>query len=133
MFLYTDRSIRSKIVSLGKQAKPLMKSQIDAVAGYLAKTRHPTRNRLIFLLSVRAGLRAREIALLRWNMVTDADSKVAHTIALQDEVSKGRSGRVIPIHSQLRAALIEWNEVQHPVSNSRIIHTERSKQTSPQA
>ena len=120
-------------MSLGKQAKPLTKVQVEAVLGYLAKTRHPIRNRLIFLLSIRAGLRAREIALLTWSMVTDAEGKVGHTIALQDEVSKGRSGRVIPIHSQLRAALIEWHGIHQRVSNSRIIRTERSKQTSPQA
>ena len=82
-------------MSLGKQAKPLTKAQVEAVLGYLAKTRHPIRNRLIFLLSIRAGLRAREIALLTWSMVTDAEGKVGHMIALQNEVSKGRSGRVI--------------------------------------
>lgn len=36
-----------------KQAKPLTKAQVEAVLGYLAKTRHPIRNRLIFLLSIR--------------------------------------------------------------------------------
>ena len=97
-------------MSLGKQAKPLTKGQIDAVVGYLAKTRHPIRNRLIFLLSIRAGLRAREIALLTWSMVTDAEGKIGHAIALQNEASKGRSGRVVPLHSQLRAALIEWQD-----------------------
>ena len=89
-------------------------------------------NSLIFLLSIRAGLRAREIALLTWSMVTDAEGRIGHTIALQDEVSKGRSGRVIPIHSQLRVALIEWHEIRQPVTNPRIIRTERSNQTSPQ-
>jgi integrase/recombinase XerD len=133
MFLHPDRSVRSKIMSLGKQAKPLTKAQVEAVLGYLGKTRHPIRNRLIFLLSIRAGLRAREIALLTWSMITDAEGKVGHAIALQNEVSKGRSGRVIPIHSQLRAALVEWCEIQQPFSNSRIICTERSNQTSPQA
>lgn len=118
---------------LGKQAKPFTKAQVEAVLGYLAKTRHPTRNRLIFLLSIRAGLRAREIALLTWSMVTDAEGKIGQVIARQDEVSKGRSGRVIPIHSQLRAALIEWHEIQQPTLNFRIIRTERSNQTSPQA
>jgi integrase/recombinase XerD len=120
-------------VSLGKQAKALTKAQVEAVLGYLAKTRHSIRNRLIFLLSIRAGLRACEIALLTWSMVTDAEGKIGRVIALQDEVSKGRSGRVIPIHSQLRATLVEWHENQEPTSNSRIIHTERSNQTSPQA
>ncbi len=98
-------------MALGKQAKPLTKAQVEAVLGYLARTRYPIRNRLIFLLSIRAGLRAREIALLTWSMVTDAEGKVGHMIALQNEVSKGRSGRVIPIHSQLRAALIEWHGI----------------------
>jgi integrase/recombinase XerD len=133
MVLHPDRSIRSKIVALGKQAKPLTKAQVEAVLGYLARTRYPIRNRLIFLLSIRAGLRAREIALLTWSMVTDAEGKVGHMIALQNEVSKGRSGRVIPIHSQLRAALIECHGIHQRVSNTRIIRTERSKQTSPQA
>lgn len=118
---------------LGKQAKPLTKAQVGAILGYLAKTRHPIRNRLIFLLSIRAGLRAREIALLTWSMVTDAEGKIGRAIALQDEASKGRSGRVVPIHSQLRAALTQWHRVQQPASNSRIIRTERSMQTSPQA
>jgi hypothetical protein len=46
-------------MSLGKQAKTLSKGQVEAVLGYLAKTRNPARNRLIFLLSVKAGLRAK--------------------------------------------------------------------------
>ena len=46
-------------MGLGKQAKTLTKGQVDAVLGYLAKTRWPTRNRVIFLLSVKAGLRAK--------------------------------------------------------------------------
>ena len=66
-------------------------------------------------------------------MVTDAEGKVGHAIALQNEVSKGRSGQIIPIHSKLRAALIEWHEVQQPAPNPLYIGTERSKQTSPQA
>ena len=120
-------------MSLGKQAKPLTKGQVEAVVGYLAKTRHPVRNRLIFLLSIRAGLRAREIALLTWSMVTDAEGEIGRAIALQNEASKGRSGRIVPLHTQLRAALSEWCKLQQPTPQSRIIRTERSKQTSPQA
>jgi len=37
-------------MSLGKQARVLSKAQIDAVLGYLSKTRHARRNRAIFLL-----------------------------------------------------------------------------------
>ena len=94
-------------MSLGKQAKPLSKGQIEAVLGYLTRTRHPTRNRLIFLLSIKAGLRAREIALLTWRMVTDAQGDIGWAIVLQDHASKGRSGRIIPLNDELRRALID--------------------------
>src|SRR3979411_657439 len=58
--------------------------QVEAVQGYLAKTRWPTRNRVIFLLSVKAGLRAKEIASLTWRMVTDARSQIGQAIHLEN-------------------------------------------------
>lgn len=119
-------------MSLGKQAKPLSKGQIEAVLSYLAKTRHPIRNRLIFLLSIKAGLRAREIALLTWRMVTDAEGEIGRAIILQDDASKGRSGRVIPLNEELRQTLIDWQRTLPTTTDGRVIRTERSKQTSPQ-
>jgi hypothetical protein len=59
-------------MGLGKQAKTLSKGQTEAVLAYLAKTRCPARNRLIFLLSAKAGLRAKEIAHLTWWMTNDS-------------------------------------------------------------
>src|ERR1700730_11152360 len=95
-------------MGLGKQAKTLSKGQADAVLGYLAKTRWPTRNRVIFLLSVKAGLRAKEIAGLTWRMVTDARGKIGQAIHLENKASKGQSGRVIPMNEELRTALAEY-------------------------
>ena len=60
-------------MALTKQAKTLNKNQVDAVLNYLAGRRNALRNQVIFLLSVKAGLRAKEIAYLRWEMVLDAD------------------------------------------------------------
>ena len=61
---------------------------------------------MIFLLSVKAGLRAKEIASLTWAMVTDAEGTLSNTISLTDIASKGRGGRVIPINKDLRASLV---------------------------
>jgi integrase len=120
-------------MSLGKQAKTLSKGQVEAVLGYLAKTRWPTRNRLIFLLSVKAGLRAKEIACLTWRMVTDARGQIGQAIFLEDAASKGRSGRVIPMSEELRTALAEYLKTSW-IPNSRfLIESERSKGMSPQA
>jgi integrase len=119
-------------MSLGKQAKALSKGQVEAVLGYLAKTRRPARNRLIFLLSAKAGLRAKEIARLTWWMTNDSQGEIAPAICLQDSASKGKSGRVIPLSDEVRNALIEYRRTV-PHAGPFVISTERSLQTSPQA
>jgi integrase len=70
-------------MSLGKQAKTLSKGQVEAVLGYLAQTRHAARNRVIFLLSAKAGLRAKEIARLTWWMANDSQGEIGRMICLQ--------------------------------------------------
>ena len=89
-------------MGLKRQAKILTKGQTEAVLAYLTSTRYPERNRAIFLLSVRAGLRAKEIASLTWAMLTNAEGKIGDAIHLVDQASKGSSGRVIPSHGELR-------------------------------
>ena len=74
-------------MSLGKQAKTLNKKQIDQLLWYVGTLRHAKRNELIVLLSVRAGLRAKEIAELKWDMLTDADGEIAYSIRLTDIAS----------------------------------------------
>ena len=122
-------------MSLAKQAKTLTKPQIEAVLGYLAKTRYPVRNRVIFLLSVKAGLRAKEIASLTWAMVTDAEGKLADTICLTDIASKGRGGRIIPINKELKAALVALKADAHKASRQSlfVVTTERASKTSSYA
>ena len=118
-------------MGLGKQAKTLSKGQVDAVLGYLARTRWPTRNRAIFLLSVKAGLRAKEIACLTWRMVTDARGQIGQAIHLEDTASKGRSGRVIPMNEELRIALHEYAETIWMPTSTFLIQSERSRGTHP--
>jgi integrase len=120
-------------MGLAKQAKTLSKGQIDAVLGYLAKTRWPSRNRVIFLLSIKAGLRAKEIANLTWRMVTDARSRIGQAIHLENRASKGQSGRVIPMNEELRTALAEYFKTIYPPNSLFLIESERSKGMSPQA
>ena len=121
-------------MALGKQAKVLSRAQIDGALGYIAKTRHPVRNRVIFLLSAKAGLRAKEIASLTWDMVTDADGEIGRGIHLRNEASKGRSGRIIPLNAELRQALIGWRvEAQTKRASRYVVVTERSANTSAHA
>ncbi len=98
---------------LTKQAHVLSEKQVAALVRFVeTETRYPTRNKVVVLLSFKAGLRAKEIALLKWAMVTDAEGALTSELRLPNSASKGRSsGRVIPLHSTLRAAVVDlYNE-----------------------
>ena len=125
-------------MALSKQAKILSKKQIDQLLWYVGTNRNAMRNRIIVLLSVRAGLRAKEIAGLKWSMITDADGEISDSIHLTDEASKGRSGRIIPLNMKLRQELEDWREHEAQrhgfnVATSYVVSTERSGKTSAQA
>jgi integrase/recombinase XerD len=120
-------------MGLGKQAKILNRSQVEAVLNHISGRRYGLRNQVIFLLSVRAGLRAKEIAALKWSMVVGADGEVGEYIHLTNDASKGQSGRIIPINKQLRASLVELCEQERGDPTAYVISTERSDRTSAQA
>jgi len=91
----------------GKQAKVLTRLQVRAALRWVRHGRYPERDRVMILLSVKAGLRAGEIAMLQWSMVLDADGLLGHRIELHDNAAKKRSGRTIPLHPDLRRALLQ--------------------------
>src|SRR6266478_3080825 len=91
----------------GKQAKIVSPTQERAILGYLETTRYPARDRVMFLVSMKAGLRAKEMASLTWAMVTDAQGQIAEVISLQNRASKGKTGgRTIPMHPEVSTALV---------------------------
>ena len=121
-------------MALGKQAKTLSKAQIDTLLLHITNSRNATRNRVIALLSIRAGLRAKEIAHLTWSMVLNSDSTLSDDIALQDCAAKGSSGRIVPMAKDLKAAMVAWMPECGTIDqNARIITTERANLTSAQA
>ncbi|MCW0044933.1 site-specific integrase [Brevundimonas sp. BT-123] len=89
----------------GRQAKILTSGELRRLLAHTRRSPTPERDRVIVLLSVRAGLRACEIAGLDWAMVTDARGRVTGIIELRDAIAKKGSGRRIPIHPELSQAL----------------------------
>jgi integrase len=73
----------------GKQAKIVSPTQERAVLGYLETTRSSARDRVMVLLSIKAGLRAKEMASLTWAMVTDAAEQVAEVMHVPNHTRKG--------------------------------------------
>jgi integrase len=115
-------------MGLTKQAKTLTGRQTAHLQNFLLQTRYPARNRAILLLSVKAGLRAKEIAGLTWDMLTDAEGNLGAAIHLRNEASKGRSGRVIPLNRDLRNALQDLFLTRG--ASPYVITSERSLKTS---
>jgi integrase/recombinase XerD len=73
---------------------------------HISGTTFTARDRVIILLSVKAGLRACEIARLDWSMVLDARGQVGNFIEVRDAIEKMRGGRRVPLHGDLRRALV---------------------------
>ena len=89
----------------GRQAKLLTEPIVCRALRIIDGRPHRDRDRVVLLLSLRAGLRAGEIAGLDWNMVLDPSGRVDHTLVVPDRIAKKGGGRRIPVHPELRRAL----------------------------
>jgi len=99
----------------GKQAKVVTPPMLKRMLRHVSRSSFPERDRAMILLSVKAGLRACEIAGLDWSMVLDPQGRVSGTINVRDVIAKKRGGRRIPMHPDLRRALDKLMVAEEPV------------------
>jgi integrase len=92
----------------GKQAKIFSEQQVEDLLFFAKTTRNPDRNRVIVLLSTKAGLRAAEIANLTWEMVVEPTRNVSSHIELRDHAAKMGSGRTVPVSALLHERFVAW-------------------------
>ena len=97
--------------------------------------RHKERNRVIACLSFFAGLRAAEIANVRWRMVLDPEGRISESLRLENEAAKKLSGRVIPLKSEVREALLAYLQLLSPPPerDDMILRSERGGAMRPQS
>ena len=115
----------------GKQAKILSDDNLEDLLLFAEIGRHPLRNKVMVPLSAKAGLRAGEIAHLTWAMVTDPTGAIGTGLELPDAAAKKGSGRTIPLHEDLRAALAAWLAASN--SEGPVIVSERGGPMTPQS
>jgi integrase len=113
----------------GKQAKILSDQHIEDLLFFAGNTRQSDRNRVIVLLSMKAGLRAAEIANLTWDMVVGPTGQIGTAIELQDVAAKMGGGRTIPMHAQLRETLVSLRRGE--LTSGPVIRSERGGQMTP--
>jgi integrase len=80
----------------GKQAKVLSEDDLKDLLVYALASRNPLRNRVIVLLSAKAGLRAGEIANLTWDMVLGRTGAVGSAIELRDHAAREAQRQIDP-------------------------------------
>ena len=106
----------------------LRKAELQRLLNHVSHTRHPERDRVMVLLSFKAGLRAKEISRLTWSMVTDATGGLVESISLPNKASKGKGGgRTIPLHNDLRAALASLKAVRGTALSSGRVQRTRGR------
>ena len=115
---------------IGKRAKILSRDHVEDLLVFAAQTRHPIRNQVLMLLSVKAGLRAGEIANLTWSMLVEPSGEIGKSLELQSLIAKKGSGRVIPIHPDLHAALLKLGHLS-PLLAGPVIQSERGGPMKP--
>jgi integrase/recombinase XerD len=115
----------------GRRAKILSQADVNDLLLFASCTRNPLRNHVIVLLSAKAGLRAGEIANLTWAMVLGPTGQISGSIELHDAAAKRGSGRVIPIHPDLRSALENLRRVA--AHAEYVVTSERGGAMTPQS
>ncbi|MBB3930027.1 integrase/recombinase XerD [Kaistia hirudinis] len=116
---------------LGQPAKVLGGADVRRALRWVANSRHPERNAVMLQLSVKAGLRACEIARLTWRMVTDHRGRIATTIELPARAAKKGSGRRIPMHPALKQALTRLQGVTIVDPLASVVRSERARPMTP--
>ena len=84
---------------------------------------------MIVLLAAKAGLRAGEVANLAWGMVLDPIGDVGWVVELHDQAAKNGGGRLIPVHPDLRQALVAYRSLSTGIGP--VIRSERGGPMTP--
>jgi len=114
------------MVGLSKQAAYLRDRQVKNAIARMNDYKHSLRNKVIIELTLYAGLRAIEVASLRWEHLLNEDGEIGEVIKLTNDASKGRSGGLVPLNAKLKATLVElWNSRTDKSAKSAVIANEK--------
>jgi len=95
------------------KASTLDQAQHSAMLQFLSNSRHSERNKAIYLLTYRAGLRIGSVAGLRLNDVIDSSGKLKEVVNLHSSIVKGGKNYAAYInHPELRSALVDFLRIR---------------------
>ncbi len=108
-------------------AKVLAPDGVRLLLQHVQGRRHHIRDRVMVLLSFKAGLRACEIAGLEWPMLLDANHTVDDQIILARGITKGGRNRSVPMNRHLKAAIVKLHVRSGRPRDGPVIRSERGQ------
>ena len=108
-------------------ARVLEPENVRLMLAHVGDQTYSKRNRLMILLSLRAGLRACEIAGLEWPMVLTSAGRIGHHLTIARSIAKGGRGRLIPMHAELRDGLKVLHRSKGRPQSGAVIRSERGE------
>lgn len=118
---------------MGTPAKVLAPGDVRRMMTGVSRGRYALRNKVIVLLSFKAGLRACEIAGLDWTMVLCARGKVGTGLLIADSIAKNGRGRRLPLHADLKAALEQLHKQQRRPFSGPIMLSQKGGHMTPRS
>ena len=94
-----------------KQAKTLTERELKAVLAHCKTRKHAERDRLAMLLGHWAGLRAKEIAVLKRQQVMGDDGNIRDSFLLSAEETKGRKARRVFLNMRLQREISDYLKI----------------------
>jgi integrase/recombinase XerC len=114
-------------------ARVLEEEDVCRLLVHVECQRHPLRNKVIVMLSFKAGLRACEISGLTWPMVLKTNGAVDTQIRISKHIAKYGSGRPIPLHPDLKRCLDRYHHAIGKPQHGPVILSERKTRMTPRS
>ena len=118
---------------MGTPAKVLAPGEVRRLQARARRGRYALRNRVIVLLSFKAGLRACEIAGLSWEMVLAPGGRIGSSLMISGTIAKNGRARRVPMHRDLKGALQQLHSSTNQPFAGPVIQSQRGGHMRPRA
>jgi integrase/recombinase XerD len=115
------------------KAKALNEKEIKVLKALINSESHKERNMAMFMLGLKSGLRAKEIASLRTSHILNNNNSLRETATIGKGVSKGQKIGQIYFGGEVRKALEEWLAIREDdIASDVLFYTQKRLGMRPQ-
>jgi len=118
---------------MAQPARVLAAGDVRRLLARVRHHRHAERDQVVVLLSFKAGLRACEISGLTWTMVLGPTGRVGEQLYVASTIAKNGTARRLPVHPDLRAALVRLHASTGRPRDGPVVCSERGGHMTPRS